>query len=245
MLREIVKIDEEKCNGCGVCVPNCHEGALQIIDGKARLISELMCDGLGACIGHCPEGAITVETREAEAYDEVAVIAQMVKMGKNTVFAHLKHLQDHREVEYLRQATGWLRANRELLPFTIAEVHALLNGQASSGQASSGQVGAADTAPVSAPAGGGCPGSASRSFEAPAPGSGFPRYNAPSPAAAPIFRMAPAEAAEKPLPVHRNSPTGPYNSTSSTRRLPTSRAPTCWWPPTAWPSPTATSTVPS
>lgn len=196
MLREIVKIDEEKCNGCGVCVPNCHEGALQIIDGKARLISELMCDGLGACIGHCPEGAITVETREAEAYDEVAVIAQMVKMGKNTVFAHLKHLQDHREVEYLRQATGWLRANRELLPFTIAEVHALLNGQASSGQASSGQVGAADTAPVSAPAGGGCPGSASRSFEAPAPGSGFPRYNAPSPAAAPIFRMAPAEAGE-------------------------------------------------
>ena len=65
MIREIVNIDDEKCNGCGLCVPNCHEGALQIIDGKARLISELMCDGLGACLGHCPEGAITIEKREA------------------------------------------------------------------------------------------------------------------------------------------------------------------------------------
>jgi NAD-dependent dihydropyrimidine dehydrogenase PreA subunit len=128
MIREIVKIDEDLCNGCGLCVPNCHEGALQIIDGKARLISELMCDGLGACIGHCPEGAITIEEREAEAYDETTVIAQMVKSGKNTVFAHLKHLQDHGETGFLKEATTWLRANREALPFTIAEVHELLNG---------------------------------------------------------------------------------------------------------------------
>ncbi len=111
MIREIVTIDEEKCNGCGVCVPNCHEGALQIIDGKARLISELMCDGLGACIGHCPEGAITLETREAEAYDEVAVIAQMVKMGKNTVFAHLKHLHGPQR-EWL-SAAGYRMADRQ------------------------------------------------------------------------------------------------------------------------------------
>ena len=59
-IREIIKIDEEKCTGCGLCIPNCPEGALQIIDGKARLVSDLFCDGLGACIGHCPEGAITV-----------------------------------------------------------------------------------------------------------------------------------------------------------------------------------------
>jgi len=74
MKRDILKIDEELCNGCGQCVPNCHEGALKVIDGKIRLVSELMCDGLGACIGHCPEGAITIETREAEPYNETLVM---------------------------------------------------------------------------------------------------------------------------------------------------------------------------
>ena len=74
--RKIIKIDEEKCNGCGLCMPNCPEGAIQIIDNKARLVSDLFCDGLGACIGYCPQGAITIEERDAQEYDEKEVIVQ-------------------------------------------------------------------------------------------------------------------------------------------------------------------------
>jgi Pyruvate/2-oxoacid:ferredoxin oxidoreductase delta subunit len=77
--RKIVKIDEEKCTGCGLCIPNCAEGALQIVDGKAKLMSEKFCDGLGACLGNCPEDAITVIEREAEEFDEKAVEVHLHK----------------------------------------------------------------------------------------------------------------------------------------------------------------------
>lgn len=122
MKRDILKIDEDLCNGCGLCVPNCHEGALQVIDDKVRLVSELMCDGLGACIGHCPEGAITIESREAEPYDEVKVMEQMKSKGRNTIIAHLKHLKEHGETGYLREGVGYLMEHRPDLSFELDEV---------------------------------------------------------------------------------------------------------------------------
>jgi NAD-dependent dihydropyrimidine dehydrogenase PreA subunit len=122
MKRDIIKIDEELCNGCGQCVPNCHEGALQVIDGKIRLVSELMCDGLGACIGHCPEGAITIETREAEPYNETRVMEQMKDKGKNTIIAHLKHLKEHGETGFLHEGVSYLKDNRAVLNFNLEEV---------------------------------------------------------------------------------------------------------------------------
>lgn len=111
MKRTIITIDEEKCNGCEECVNGCHEGALQMIDGKARLVSELFCDGLGACIGTCPEGAITLEEREAEPYSEIAVMDRISKMGEKVILAHLKHLKDHNELEYLKEGIEYLNNN--------------------------------------------------------------------------------------------------------------------------------------
>lgn len=122
MKRDILKIDDELCNGCGQCVPNCHEGALQVIDGKVRLVSELMCDGLGACIGHCPTGAITIEKREAEPYNETRVMEQMKEKGKNTVIAHLKHLKVHGESGFLREGVVYLQQHRSELSFDPDEV---------------------------------------------------------------------------------------------------------------------------
>ena len=143
MKRKIIQIDEAKCDGCGLCLPNCPEGAIQLIDGKARLISDLFCDGLGACLGHCPQGAITIEEREAEPYNERQVMANIVKQGAPVIHAHLQHLKEHNELDYLRDAMNYLKENHLQIDLT--------NPQAP---------GAAPSQPPE----GGCPGSRLMSF---------------------------------------------------------------------------------
>lgn len=158
MQRDIIRIDEDLCNGCGDCVPGCAEGALQIIDGKARLVSDLMCDGLGACIGQCPVGAISIERREAVPYDEDKVMAELVGKGRNTVVAHLRHLKDHGQSQLLAQGIAALRSRQANLGFDLDQALAELEPK-----------------PKLAPivhAGGGCPGSRTMSFAKPAPQMG-------------------------------------------------------------------------
>jgi NAD-dependent dihydropyrimidine dehydrogenase PreA subunit len=116
MKRTIIDINQEKCTGCGLCIPNCPEGAIQIIDGKARLVSDLMCDGLGACLGHCPEGAITKIEREAEAYDERKVMLNIIPQGVNTIKAHLVHLHEHGQTEFLNTALATLKDQNIEIP---------------------------------------------------------------------------------------------------------------------------------
>jgi ferredoxin len=114
--RDIIRISEEKCTGCGSCVTECPEGALQLIDGKARVVSDLFCDGLGACIGDCPEGAIEIETREAEPYNEYKVMENVAKAGPNVLKAHLQHLHKHGQEDLVNEAIDFLKENSIEIP---------------------------------------------------------------------------------------------------------------------------------
>jgi len=107
--RKVISINEDRCNGCGLCVGRCPEGAIQLIKGKARLVSDIYCDGLGACIGDCPVDAINIIEREAEPYDERAVILKIIEKGPEVIKAHLAHLKEHGELDYLKEALSVLR----------------------------------------------------------------------------------------------------------------------------------------
>jgi ferredoxin len=100
---------------------------LQVINGKVRLISDLFCDGLGACIGHCPQGAISIEKRESEPYDESRVMENIVKGGTDVITAHLRHLKEHGQDEYLRQALEVLKQKNVEVP--LQEPHGHQAGQ--------------------------------------------------------------------------------------------------------------------
>ncbi len=146
-VRTMVHIDEDKCDGCGLCVPDCAEGALQIIDGKAKLVSDIYCDGLGACLGSCPQDAITMVEREADEYNDDAVNEHLVELGRDS----LPHDHGHEHNSGQNSVEEKVEDLACGCPGTLSQSFD-------------------QPKPVAAPAApqmGGCPGSQSRSFDQP------------------------------------------------------------------------------
>ena len=196
MKRTIIKIDEELCNGCGLCVEGCHEGALQMIDGKARMISDLYCDGLGACIPECPVGAITLEEREAEPYDEIKVMERISPNGEATVIAHLNHLIDHDQMEYVQQGIDFIRDNK--LDIDLSKLKTPKASQAMTQKTESAPQHAHAGAHAHAH-GGGCPGSRMMAFA-----------NDQEPEVATNGQDQPSALRQWPVQLHLVNPQAPY-----------------------------------
>jgi NAD-dependent dihydropyrimidine dehydrogenase PreA subunit len=194
MKRKIISIDETKCTGCGQCIPDCPEGALQLIEGKARLVSDLSCDGLGACIGTCPEGAISIIEREAVPYDEKAVMANIAKQGAAVIKAHLEHLAGHGQTGYYNQAVEYLIEQTIPIPDHAAPARKTGACSCGSGNPQAGRMGegGCPPAPLSPHSFAGCPGSAARSI-ARTPATGGPRQ--PSGTTASELRQWPVQLA--------------------------------------------------
>ena len=161
-LRQIIEIDEERCDGCGLCAGGCPEAAIRIIDGKARLVGESLCDGLGACLGSCPRSAIRVTYREAEDYDEARVVEGIARQGPTVLQAHLDHLRQHGQTEYLNQALAWLAERGAAAPSGSSGAGPM--GSALPGTASPAALHAKPLSVAPMTARGGCPGTRERQF---------------------------------------------------------------------------------
>lgn len=200
MKRKIISIDETKCTGCAQCIPDCPEGALQLIDGKARLVSDFFCDGLGACIGTCPEGAISVIEREAVPYDEKIVMGNIARQGASVIKAHLEHLAGHGQIPLYNNAIEYLIENGIMIPDHKAP-------EVRRRPARSGTQPARTSTPVVCHAGphepnpfAGCPGSAARSIPRDEPRSGSRQPSG----------TGPSELRQWPVQLALLNPTAPY-----------------------------------
>ncbi len=162
--RTIIEIDQDRCNGCGACETGCPEGALKVIGGKARLVGESLCDGLGACIGRCPVDAIRVVEREADAYDEIAVVKEMLPQGAAVLAAHFAHLDRHGQDLYLNSAAEYLRSQGIAPPQGFERFGAAKRAPTFFKPRGGG----AQAKPRGRAHGGGCPGSAERTISRPA-----------------------------------------------------------------------------
>jgi len=200
--RTIIEIDQERCNGCGACETGCPEGALKVIDGKARLVGESLCDGLGACIGRCPLDAIRVVEREAEGYDEIAVIREILPQGAAVLAAHFAHLDHHGQDLYLNAAADYLRAQKIALPQGFERF-----GAAKQAPAFFKPCGGAQAKPHGHAHGGGCPGSAERTIARPAGTAGTAGIAAP---AAPVSPSGASALANWPIQLHLANPRSPH-----------------------------------
>ena len=111
MRRRIIVVDKQRCTGCGLCMPDCPAGSLEVEDGRSHLVDERLCDGGGACVGACPKEAIGVVECEARAFDQAQLMERVASRGEGAVRFYLGHLRARGEAGLLRQAIGFLEEN--------------------------------------------------------------------------------------------------------------------------------------